>query len=261
MKILVCIKQVPDDDIAVVPDESGTCWRAAEWADWRINRYDEHALEEALRIREAMPGTRIDTVSAGPRASGRPCAAPWRWAPMKVTTSVSTMTGTRCPRRYPPPGRLGGGRGYDLILAGSLSEDDMHGQTGPMLAAHLDWPWAPRQSAWTSAGGAGRHGRPVHRRGKGNGGRDKGGPGDPPSGAGCGTVRNQPPPLSGPVARTPGPLPGAHGNPGRHPSRSANPGTFPSGFGPPPASCLFLEGTMEEKAGELLRILHDRSLL
>jgi electron transfer flavoprotein alpha/beta subunit len=35
-----------------------------------------------------------------------------------------------------------GGRGYDLILAGTLSEDDMHGQTGPMVAAHLDWPWA-----------------------------------------------------------------------------------------------------------------------
>jgi electron transfer flavoprotein beta subunit len=31
---------------------------------------------------------------------------------------------------------------YDLILTGTMSEDDMQGQVGPMLAARLGLPWA-----------------------------------------------------------------------------------------------------------------------
>jgi electron transfer flavoprotein beta subunit len=33
-------------------------------------------------------------------------------------------------------------RVYSLVLAGAASDDQMHGQVGPMLATLLDWPYA-----------------------------------------------------------------------------------------------------------------------
>jgi electron transfer flavoprotein alpha/beta subunit len=83
MKILVCIKQVPDDDAPVAVDRDGTRWTAAEGAAWRINRYDEHALEEALRT-----GRRSRERGSTPsppvlHASGPPCGGPWRLARTK----------------------------------------------------------------------------------------------------------------------------------------------------------------------------------
>ncbi|PKN34229.1 MAG: electron transfer flavoprotein subunit beta [Deltaproteobacteria bacterium HGW-Deltaproteobacteria-19] len=263
MKILVCIKQVPDDDIAVVPDESGTCWRAAEGADWRINRYDEHALEEALRIREAMPGTRIDTVSAGPP---RVRAALRRALEMGADEGYHIRLDDD---RNPMPSEISallaawaGGRGYDLILAGSLSEDDMHGQTGPMLAAHLDWPWATSairlDVGWEAQ--AGMEGPSIGVEREMEGGTREVLAIRLPALVAVQSGINRPryPALS-------------------HVLRARSQGlteipadTLPAPqirerslrvSAPPPASCLFLEGTMEEKAGELLRILHDRSLL
>jgi electron transfer flavoprotein alpha subunit len=35
-------------------------------SDWRMNGFDEFAVEEALRIREAVPGSLVDAVSVGP---------------------------------------------------------------------------------------------------------------------------------------------------------------------------------------------------
>ncbi|NPU83414.1 MAG: electron transfer flavoprotein subunit beta/FixA family protein [Syntrophaceae bacterium] len=263
MKVLVCIKQVPDDDAPVAPDESGTRWRAAEGADWRINRYDEHALEEALRIREAIPGTRIDAVSAGPprvRTTLR------RALETGADEGIHILIGED---RSPMPSEISallaawaGGRGYDLILAGTLSEDDMHGQTGPMLAAYLDWPWA------TSAirldvhpeGQAGVEGPSIGVEREMEGGRREILMIRLPAVVAVQTGINRPryPALSHVLrARSQG-LTEVPAGALPAPEIRERPRQVSA---PPPASCRFLEGTTEEKARELLRILHERSLL
>ena len=84
MNILVCIKQilVPEavsegpgslgSNVAGNEDPAakGGAWNFPEpsFADdcYRMNPYDEHALEEALRIRERFPEAKIDALTVGP---------------------------------------------------------------------------------------------------------------------------------------------------------------------------------------------------
>ena len=66
MKILVCIKQVPDStDTLQIDEQTGLLSYTANTA-FRMNRFDEFALEEALLIKEKLPGTLVDALSVGP---------------------------------------------------------------------------------------------------------------------------------------------------------------------------------------------------
>jgi electron transfer flavoprotein beta subunit len=259
MKILVCIKQVPDDDAPVLPEESGTRWRAAEGTDWRINRYDEHALEEALRIREALPGTHVDAVSAGPP---RVRTALRRALEMGADEGIHILLGED---RSPLPSETSallaswaGNRGYDLILAGTLSEDDLFGQTGPMLAARLGWPWAT--SVIRLEVKAGADGPSIVAERELEGGMRETLAVRLPALAAVLTGINRPryPALSHVLRARAQALTEVPEE--VLPAPEVRERTLRVSS-PPAASCRFLEGTPEEKARELLRILHDRSLL
>lgn len=67
MKIFVCIKQVPDTEtkIKISPDGNGIDTAGVKWV---MNPYDEYAVEEAIKIRDANPGHQVWVVSAGPKA-------------------------------------------------------------------------------------------------------------------------------------------------------------------------------------------------
>ncbi|MBW2638382.1 MAG: hypothetical protein JRC86_12890 [Deltaproteobacteria bacterium] len=64
MKILICIKQVPDSEGIITIGDS--CREIDFVGSYRMNRFDEFALEEALRIGERMPVESIDALSVGP---------------------------------------------------------------------------------------------------------------------------------------------------------------------------------------------------
>ena len=65
MKIFVCIKQVPDTEtkMKISPDANSIDTTGVKWV---INPYDEYAIEEALKCREASPGSQVYILSAGP---------------------------------------------------------------------------------------------------------------------------------------------------------------------------------------------------
>jgi len=140
--ILVCIKAVPD--LA----SGGELTLAGRWIDetaidWCMNHYDAHALEAALAIKDATPDVTIDALSAGPArvrdtirravAMGADAGihlamnAVGRLTPATIAMAISRYARTK---------------NYDLILTGVMSEDEMHGITGPMVAAALDLPCA-----------------------------------------------------------------------------------------------------------------------
>jgi electron transfer flavoprotein beta subunit len=140
--ILVCIKAVPD--LA----SGGALSIAGPWIDetaigWCMNHYDAHALEAALAIRDAAVDVTVDALSAGPDrvrdtirravAMGADTGihltmdADVRLAPTSVAQSIARFARTKK---------------YDLILTGAMSEDEMHGIAGPMIAAALDLPCA-----------------------------------------------------------------------------------------------------------------------
>src|SRR5260221_7450345 len=67
MKILVCMKQVPQKDAPLKLNESGTWIR--EDVSYEVNEPDAYALEEALRQKEKHGGG-VVVITAGPaRAS------------------------------------------------------------------------------------------------------------------------------------------------------------------------------------------------
>ncbi|MBA4397821.1 MAG: hypothetical protein C0394_10650 [Syntrophus sp. (in: bacteria)] len=143
MKILVCVKQVLDPESVIGISVSGKWIEAAPGALFRMNRYDEFALEEALRVREAFPKTRIDAVSAGPARAARTVR---RALEMGADEGIHmVLDDDRCRMPYEIASLIGAyarGRQYDLILAGVMAEDDMQAQVGPMLAEILGYPWA-----------------------------------------------------------------------------------------------------------------------
>jgi electron transfer flavoprotein beta subunit len=61
MKILVCIKQVPDMESKFKIDNEGTWFNMADLA-WRMNEYDEYAVEQAVQLKEQLGGDADITV-------------------------------------------------------------------------------------------------------------------------------------------------------------------------------------------------------
>ena len=65
MKLLVCIKQVPDMESRFKPDSKGTWYSETDLA-WRMNEYDEYAVEEAVKLREQLgEGCELTVLSIG----------------------------------------------------------------------------------------------------------------------------------------------------------------------------------------------------
>lgn len=67
MKIFVCIKQVPDTEtkIKIRADGNGIDTTGVKWV---INPYDEFAIEEAIKMRDAGGATNVTVMSVGPKA-------------------------------------------------------------------------------------------------------------------------------------------------------------------------------------------------
>jgi len=140
--ILVCIKEVPDpasgDELAI-----GGRWIDETDLAWGMNLYDAYALEAALAIRDRHRDVTVDVISAGPQ---RVHATIRRAVAMGADTGIHLAMET-VERLTPDVIALAiayyaGLEDYDLILTGVMSEDDMRGITGPMIAAALDLPCA-----------------------------------------------------------------------------------------------------------------------
>jgi len=63
MKIIVCVKQVPDAKDVRLDPKTNTLSR--EGVQAIMNPYDRHALEEAVRLKEQHGGT-VTVLSMGP---------------------------------------------------------------------------------------------------------------------------------------------------------------------------------------------------
>jgi electron transfer flavoprotein beta subunit len=148
MKILVCVKQVPDPEQLSVGcgADGGPVLGGA--SALRTNRFDEFAVEAALHLKEILGQVSIDVLSVGPETV---LAVVKRAIGMGVDHGVLLLTADGAD---PGPAAVArriagfaGQRRYDLILTGAWSEDGMNGQVGPMTAALLAVPWATQVMA------------------------------------------------------------------------------------------------------------------
>jgi electron transfer flavoprotein beta subunit len=142
MKILVCIKQIADPDSEIRVNNESASIGESKYTLFRINRYDEYALEEALLIKDAYKNTIIDIVSVGPE---RVSAA----VKKSLEKGVNKGIHIRCDKEYISAKETASliaeyakDKDYDIIFAGVMSEDLMQGQVGPIVASHLSIPCA-----------------------------------------------------------------------------------------------------------------------
>jgi electron transfer flavoprotein beta subunit len=150
MKILVGLKRVVDYTVRVQvkPDGSGV---ATEGVKMSINPFDEIALEEALRLREAGHATEVVVVSIGPASamqqldSGLAMGAN-RAIHVKTDAAIQPLTAARVFRKLIEQEQP------DLVLMGKQAIDDDANQTGQMIAALWDRPQATFASKLTKDG-------------------------------------------------------------------------------------------------------------
>jgi electron transfer flavoprotein beta subunit len=151
MKILVPVKRVVDYNVKVRVKADGTGVDIAN-VKMSMNPFDEIAIEEAVRLKEAGIATEVIAVSAG--FSG--CQETLRTAMaigadrgILIETdvelqplAVAKLLKALCEKEQP-----------QLVLCGKQAIDDDANQTGQMLAALMDWPQATFASKVVVAGG------------------------------------------------------------------------------------------------------------
>ena len=140
MKIAVCLKPVPATDTRVKIDASGKRLDPAG-VSMVINPYDEFALEEALKLREAAGSGDVVLVTVGPPSFA---ATIRNGLAMGADSAVLLGSGEdldalQVARALAAEIR---DKGYDLVLCGKQAVDDDASQVAPMLAELLGLPCA-----------------------------------------------------------------------------------------------------------------------
>ena len=124
MKILVTVKRVPDPEstIKVEADGSGIVESGIKWV---VNPFDEIAIEEALKIKEAAADTEVILVSIGSSASQE-----------QLRTGLAMGADRAILAKVAEKESAG------LVLMGKQAIDDDSNEAGQMLAEMLGWPQA-----------------------------------------------------------------------------------------------------------------------
>ncbi len=136
MKLLVCIKQVPDMESKFKIDSDGLWYDRSDLA-WRMNEYDEYGVEQAVRVKEQSGGD-LTVLCIGPdrvketmkKALAMGCDrgvhladdSVHRRDPLVIANHIADFARDM---------------GFELIFCGMQSQDRGSGQVGPMVAELL----------------------------------------------------------------------------------------------------------------------------
>lgn len=140
MKILVCIKQVPDMESKFRVGESGVWYDQADLA-WRMNEYDEYAVEQAVQLKEQVGEADITIVCLG---------ADQVKETMKKALAMGGDRGVHIAddeASSKEPLMIAGmiaeyarDQAFDVIFTGMQSQDRGSAQVGILIAEMLDLP-------------------------------------------------------------------------------------------------------------------------
>lgn len=137
MKILVAVKRVVDFNvkIRIKPDQSGIETTNVKMS---MNPFDEIAVEEAIRLKEAEIAQEVIVVSIGPVIAQETLRSALALGADRATLvqtdqtlqplAVAKLLKAIIAQENP-----------ELVILGKQAIDDDNNQTGPMLAALLNW--------------------------------------------------------------------------------------------------------------------------
>lgn len=140
MRIVVCIKQVPDAKDVRLDPETNTLSR--EGVKSVINPYDRHAMEEGVRLKEQYGGT-VTVVSMGPpQAKAILSEAISCGVDDAILVSDRAFAGAdTLATTYTLAQAIKKTGDVDLVLCGKQATDGDTAQVGPGLAVRLDMPY------------------------------------------------------------------------------------------------------------------------
>jgi electron transfer flavoprotein beta subunit len=151
MKVLVAVKRVVDYNVKVRVRGDGSGVETAN-VKMSMNPFDEIAVEEALRLKEAGTATEIVAVSCGPQA----CQETLRTA-LALGADRAILVETDVELQPLAVAKLLRAivqkESIQLAILGKQAIDDDCNQTGQMLAGLLGWPQATFASKVKIAGG------------------------------------------------------------------------------------------------------------
>jgi electron transfer flavoprotein beta subunit len=138
MKILVPVKRAVDKDVKIRVKTDGSGVELGN-VKMSMNPFDEIAVEEALRLKEAGKATEVVCVSIGPQQAAETIRTGLamgadRGILVKVDGTVEPLAVAKILKGVATAEQPG------LIIMGKQAIDDDCNQTGQMLAALLGWP-------------------------------------------------------------------------------------------------------------------------
>jgi electron transfer flavoprotein beta subunit len=138
MKILVPVKRAVDKDVKIRVKSDGSGVELAN-VKMSMNPFDEIAVEEAIRLKEAGKATEIVAVSIGPAQAAETIRTALamgadRGILVKADGPVEPLAVAKILKAIAVAEEPG------LIIMGKQAIDDDSNQTGQMLAALLGWP-------------------------------------------------------------------------------------------------------------------------
>src|SRR4051812_31672670 len=138
MKVLVPVKRVVDYNVKIRVRADGTGVELAN-VKMSMNPFDEIAVEEAIRLKEAGKATEIVVVSIGPQQASETIRTALamgadRGILVKTEPGVEPLAVAKILKGIVDAEQPG------LVILGKQAIDDDSNQTGQMLAALLGWP-------------------------------------------------------------------------------------------------------------------------
>jgi electron transfer flavoprotein beta subunit len=144
LHIVVCIKQTPSTTNVQIDPTTGTIKR--EGVASAINPFDEFAIEEAVRLKERVPGSQVSVITMGPpqaEESLREAIARGSDQAFLLTSRAFAGADTWATSYALHKGiqRIAKEKGpVHLIVCGKQTNDGDTGHVGPGIGAWMDWP-------------------------------------------------------------------------------------------------------------------------
>jgi len=141
MEIVVCVKPVPEAETRLRASADGTVLDT-EGVKFVLTGYDESAVEQALLLKESVPGSRVHVVAMGPGPRTEEVLR------ASIALGCDQATWVEVPASSPPD-PMAAARGlaraiqavpHDLVLCGKQAGDDEAGVVAGALAELLGMP-------------------------------------------------------------------------------------------------------------------------
>ncbi|ABB32489.1 electron transfer flavoprotein, beta subunit [Geobacter metallireducens GS-15] len=155
MKILVCIKQVPDMESRFKPGAGGTWYDESDLA-WRMNEYDEFAVEQAVQLREQLgEGSELTVLSIGPDRVGEAIKKALAMGCDRGVHIQDNAAAMKDPWQIAAIiAAYAKDKGYDLIFTGMQSQDRGSALVGVTVAEELGYACATTLVGFAYADGS-----------------------------------------------------------------------------------------------------------